>query len=118
MNYITLNQAHGAPYLSFIGDHCHTSGTYFYCAKPEDELDISEIKALEMLNPGREHVLESLPYGENWTINKLTQLMLSSGGVPFILYADIDYKRAVERYTNSFIDNKDIPIYSIIRMDP
>ena len=124
MNYVLLNQFQGKPYLSFIGENCHTYGTYFYCVKPEDESKIPEIKALEMLNPGRENVLESLPrdelpYDDQWTINKLVQLLETEGDSYFILYADIDYKRAVDNYTWSSLGiDKDTPVYSIIRMDP
>jgi len=123
MNYVILKQFQGRPYLNFTGELCHTSGTYFYCVKPEDEIEIPEIKALEMLSHGRNHVLESvphdeLPYDDQWTINKLTQLLRSTGDSCFIMYADTNYKRAIERYTNSFMDNKDIPIYSIISLDP
>ena len=119
MNYIILNQFQGKPYLSFKGEDCYTHGTYFCCVKPEDEINIPEIKALEMLNPDREHVLELLPHDEHWTVNKLVQLLESEGDSSFIMYADRDHKRALDSYIwNSIDGDKDIPIYSIINMDP
>lgn len=120
MNYILLRQFWGRPFLGFIGETCHTQphGTYFYCVKPEDETWIHEIKALELLNTGRNHVLKSVPHDEYWTINKLVQLLESKEDSSFILYTDIDYERAWGMYTGDFLDNRDIPIYSIIRVDP
>ena len=119
MNYVILDQFQKRTYLKFIGEDCHTYGIYFYCVKPEDEIKIPEIKALEMLNHGRNHVLESVPHNEYWTLNKLVQLMESKKDSCFIVYADIDHKRAMNSYTWNSLDNsKDIPIYSIISIDP
>lgn len=119
MNYVILKQFQGRPYLNFTGEVCHTRGTYFYCVKPEDETKIHEMKALEMLNHGRNHVLESVPHDEHWTVNKLVQLMESKEDSCFIMYADIDHVRALGSYTWNSLDNsKDISIYSIIRLDP
>lgn len=121
MNYIILNQFKGKPYLSFIGETCYTSsyGTYFYCVKPEDETKIHEVKALELLNSRHNHVLESVPQDEHWTVNKLVQLLQSKEDSYFIVYAGIDYKKALNGYAWSSIDDgRDKPIYSIISLDP
>lgn len=121
MNYILLNQFNGKPYLNFIGETCHTSSysTYFYCVKPEDETKILEIKALELLSSGRNHSLESVPQNEHWTVNRLVQLLESKSDSCFIVYAGIDYKKAMESYVWSTIDeDKNKSIYSIISLDP
>lgn len=120
MNYVILKQYQGRPHLSFIRDTYDTESykTYLYCVKTEDETKIHEVKALEMLNPRRNHLLESLSQEEYWTVNKLVQLLESKKDSCFILYTDIDYERAWGMYTGSFLENRDIPIYSIIRVDP
>lgn len=120
MNYVLLKQFHGRPYIKFIGETCHTYSynTYFYYVKPEDEIKIHEVKALDLLNSAHEHVLESVTQKEYWTVNKLVQLLQRKEDSCFILYADIEYERAWDMYTDSFLENKDIPIYSIIRVDP
>ena len=120
MNYVILKQLMGRPYLKFIDELCYTPSyhTYFYYVKPEDEIKIPEIKALEMLSIKRSHVLESVPKREYLTINKLTWLLQRKEDSCFILYADIDCQRAWDMYTGKFLENRDIPIYSIIRLDP
>lgn len=120
MNYILLKQFVGRPYLDFIPETCFTSPhkTYFYYAKHEDEVKIPELKALELLSTEHEHVLESVPRGGCWTINKLVRLLQNQHESCFILYADIDYERACGMYTGDFLENRDINTYSIIRLDP
>lgn len=120
MNYVILKHFQGHPCLGFIKDtYCTQSyKTYLYHIKTKDETKIHEVKALEMLNPGRNHVLESLSHEEYWTVNKLVQLLESKEDSCFIMYADIDYERAWSMYTDSFLENRDIPIHSIIRVDP
>lgn len=119
MNYILLNQFYGKPYLSFTGEICHTCGTYFYCVNPEDKTKIHEMKALEMLNHVRNHVLESVPQDEHWTVNKLVRLLQSKEDSCFIMYADVDQMRTLGSYTWSSIDEgSNKSIYSIIRLDP
>ena len=120
MNYILLKEFHGRPHIKFIGEACHTSSydTYFYCVKLEDEIKIPEIKALELLNTSHNHVLESVPWASYWTVNKLVQLLQTKEDSCFILYADTDYERAWGRYSHTFLDDRDIQPYSIIRVDP
>lgn len=120
MNYVILKQYRGCPYLSFTGGTCYTRyyKTYFYCVKPEDETKIHEVKALEMLSAEHDHVLESVPQDEYWTLSKLVQLLESKEESCFIMYVDIDYERAWGMYSASLLDNKDTHIYSIIRVDP
>lgn len=120
MNYIILKQYQGRPYLGFIEEpyYTHPYKTFLYSVKPEDETKIHEVKALNLLNSKHNHVLESVPQGEYWTVNTLAQLLESKKDSYFILYVDIDYERAWGMYTGSFLENRDIPIYSIIRVDP
>ena len=120
MNYIVLKQLLGRPYLSFVEDTRYTRSydTHFYCVNSEDETKIHEVKALELFSDRHNHVLESVPHNEYWTINKLIWLLQSKEDSCFILYADIDCQRGWDMYTGKFLKNRDIPIYSIIRLDP
>lgn len=120
MNYIILKQYQGRPYLDFIEEYYYTSAyrTCFYFVKPEDEVKIHEVKALNLFNPKHNHVLESLSQKEYWTVNKLVQLLQSKEDTCFILYADIDHERTMNMYSGSFLDNRDTHIYSSIRLDP
>ena len=120
MNYIILRQFQGRPYLNFVGESYYIQPyrTYFYCMKPEDETKIHEVKALELLSNRHNHVFESVPHGEYWTLDKLVQLLGGKEDSCFIMYADIDYERAMDMYPGSFLDNRDTHIYSIIRLDP
>lgn len=120
MNYILLKQYLGHPYLDFTEETYYTQSykTYLYSVKPEDEIKIHEVKALELFSSGHNHVLESVPHGNYWTVDTLVQLLKSKEDSCFILYADIDHERTMDMYTGSFLDNRDTHIYSIIRVDP
>lgn len=120
MNYVILKQFMGRPYLDFMEEHYYTSAykTCFYCVKPEDEVKIHEVKALNLFNPKHNHVLKSVPHGEYWTVNTLIQLLKIEEDSCFIIYADIDHERTMDMYTGKFLENRDVPIYSIIRLDP
>ena len=120
MNYVILKQYQGRPYLDFLEEHYYTSAyrTCFYYVKPEDEVKIHEVKALNLFNPKHNHVLQSVPHGEYWTVNTLVQLLKSKEDSCFIIYADIDHERTMDMYSGSFLGNRDTHIYSIIRLDP
>lgn len=121
MNYIALWRHDGGSFITIVDKNHHAYGTFFYCLKPEDEEKIYEVKARELLyNEDRDITL--IPLGspkKGWRIENLASFISSETNSYFILYADIDRDRLKDKVPLYHISNlMDVPIYTVINLDP